>query len=83
MANNSNGEPIKRKNLGKSDDPYDDFPFGGDEMDALHWEFEHQTVYKSLTDYLLARLVVAAEKNQTLLDCIWEDVREIKEGQNS
>lgn len=72
-----------RKNLGKSDDPYDDAPIGGDEMDNLLWDFENQKVYKSLTDYLLARLVVAAEKNQTLLDCIWDEIREINEGQDS
>ena len=81
------GKPIQsagpRKNLGKSNDPYDDMPIGGDDMDMLRWEFEQQTTYKSFTDYLLARLVVATEKNNVLLECIHNDTFDIKEGQNS
>lgn len=67
----------KRKNLGKSDDPYDEMPMG-DDMDTLHWEFEQQTTYKSLTDYLLARLVVATEENRMLLECINEHICEAR-----
>lgn len=36
-----------RKNLGKSNDPYDDMPIGGDDMDMLHWEFEQLLICNS------------------------------------